>query len=204
MYVKKLISLLATGNWKSIYQAVRQVEASDPSAIWYALKRLETHGVINENKQLTDLGWRLSNLIKATEQGSISRDECVRSYGPDAIKVGEKLRIIVERESVISVKEIVDPLPQDVVLAEMESSESRLALGAASLAKRVAGFLRPWQIIPSLELSLEEKLALLEKWYEEYWPEVHAMLGAGIMLAPVAGPIIVNEANKILVPGPQK
>ncbi|HUW48603.1 MAG TPA: hypothetical protein VMW36_07665 [Patescibacteria group bacterium] len=42
----------------------------------------------------------------------------------------------------------------------------------------------------------EEKLELLGKWYEEYWPEVCAILSVGIPSAIVGGIILVNEANK--------
>lgn len=153
MYVKHLIKLLATEGWRSIYHTARhQVKASD-SNIWYALKRLKTKGVVNENNQLTDLGWRLFKLIEATNQGWVRRDECVHRYGSDAIKMGKELRIIAEKENVISIKEIMDPLPHEVLLAEMESSESRFAVSMVNLNKRFAGFFRPWQILLSPELS---------------------------------------------------
>jgi hypothetical protein len=196
MYVKNLIRLLATEELSSIYHIARQEVKAGDSSIWYALERLKAKGVVNENNELSNLGQRLFKLIEATEQRLVPRDVCIRLFGPDAIKTGKELRIIAEKESVISVKEIIDPPPCEVLLAEMESSESRFAVSMVELNKRFAGFFRPWQILLSPELSLEEKLELLGKWYEEYWPEVHTMLGIGVVLAPVVGPIIVNEANK--------
>lgn len=90
-------------------------------------------------------------------------------------------------------------LPEEK-LAEREIEESQIAAGSFHFTKRFVGFFRPWHILPSLELSWEEKLELLGKWYEEYWPEVHAILCIGVPLVPMVGTIIVNEANKNRAP----
>ena len=138
MYIKHLIKLLATEGSRSIYHTARhQVKASD-SNIWYAFKRLKTKGVVNENNELTDLGWRLFKLIEATEQDWVRREECLRRFGSDVLEVGKKLRIIVEKESVILIKEIKDPSPEDFSVAKRESNASQLATRAFTIIKRAA------------------------------------------------------------------
>ncbi|HML03157.1 MAG TPA: hypothetical protein VK487_07270, partial [Candidatus Bathyarchaeia archaeon] len=180
MYAKSLIKLLATEGWSSIYHAARnQVDAGD-SSIWYALKRLKEAGVVTENNELTSLGVRLSRLIEATEQVGISKEECIRRFGLDSVNTGRALRIIAEEKNVVTVTEIKDPLPTEVLLAEIKSGESDFAVSTVNLSKRFAGFFRPWPILLSLELSLEEKLELLGKWCEEYRPEVCTILSVGI------------------------
>ncbi len=204
MYIKHLIKLLATEGWRSIYDTARHKVKTSDSSIWYALKRLKEAGVVTENNELTNLGLRLSRLIEATEQSGIPKEECIHRFGLDAVNTGRNLRIIAEEKNVVTVTEIKDPPPTEVLLAEIKSGESDFAVSTVNLSKRFAGFFRPWQILLSTELSLEEKLELLGKWYDEYWPEVHIMLGTGICLAPVVGPIIVNEANKNWVPEHQQ
>jgi len=194
MYTKSIITLLAEKGGLSVYAIARTFKVGD-SSVYYPLKRLKEAGAVTENNELTDLGLRLFKLVRATEQGWVRRDKCVHLCGSDTIETGKKLRIIAEKESVISIKEIRDPLPHEVLLAEMESSESRFAVSMVNLNKRFAGFFRPWQILLSPQLSWEEKLELLGKWYEEYWPEVYAILSVGIPLAIVGG-LMVNEANK--------
>lgn len=197
MYVKHLIKLLATGGWRNIYYTARhQVKAGD-SSIYYALERLKKKGVVNENNELTDLGWRLYRLIKATEQHGIRREDCVRRFGLDAVKRGRQLRILSEEKNVVTVTEIKDPPPSEVLLEEMKSAESDFTVSMVHFNKRFAGWFRPWQIMFSLELSWEEKLGLIDKWYrEEYWPEIHTILGIGIPLSIVFAPIIVNEVQR--------
>lgn len=201
MYTKSIITLLAEKGRLSVYAIARTFKVGD-SSVYYPLKRLKEAGVVTENNELTDLGLRLFKLIRATEQNWVRRDKCVDSYGSDAIETGKELRIIAEKESVISVKEIKDPLPHEVLLADMESSESRFAASMVNLSKRFAGFFRPWQILPSLELSWEEKLELIDKWGEEYWPEIYTILGVGIPLSIAFAPIIVNEVQQRWENGP--
>jgi hypothetical protein len=195
MYDKSIVKLLREGPGMSIYAIAKEFNASE-GAISPCIKKLRAMHVVSDSNVLTDLGERLCDLIQATEQGWVRREKCDRLYGSDAIETGKELRIVAEKESVISIKEIIDPLPHEVLLAEMESSESRFAVSMVNSNKRFAGFFRPWQILLSPELSLEEKLELLGKWSEEYWPEVCAILSVGIPSAIVGGIILVNEANK--------
>jgi len=77
--------------------------------------------------------------------------------------------------------------------------ESSVGAAAFALAERAAGFLRPFYFFSSPNLSWGEKQGLIDKWYkEEYWPEIHLILGVGLPLLPVVSAIIGNEVQQAL------
>lgn len=202
MYVKSIIKLLAEMPRLSIYAIARKFGVGD-SSVYYSLKRLKDTGVVTESNELTDLGLRLFRLIEATERIGISKEEGIHRFGLDSVNMGRDLRIIAEEKNVVTVTEIKDPPPTEVLLAEIKSGESDFAVSMVNLSKRFAGFFRPWPILLSLELPLEEKLELIGKWYsEEYWPEIHTVLSVGIPLSFVLAPIIVNEVQQRWENGP--
>lgn len=194
VHVKSMIKLLAESPGLSIYAIARRLRVGD-SSVYYPLHRLREAGVATESNELTDLGHRLFRLIEASGSG-IDREECVRHFGLEAVKTGRQLRILSEKRSVVTVTEIKDPSPSEVLLEEMRSAESDFAVSMVPFNKWFAGWFRPSQILLSPELSWEEKVELLGTWYGEYWPEVHTILGIAGPLAPVVGTIIVSETNK--------
>jgi len=199
MYVKSIVKLLRERPGMSIYAIAKKLGASE-GAIGPCIKKLRAMHVVSDSNILTDLGERLYGLIQATKNRERRKEYCVGHFGLDAIKTGKQLRALSEKKNIITVTEIKDPPPNEVLLEEMKSAEIDFAVSMVHFNKRFAGWFRPWQILFSLELSWEEKMEFLGKWYEEYWPEVHTMLGIGISLAPVVGTIIVNEASKNRAP----
>lgn len=134
MYVKSIIKLLAEMPGLSIYAIARIFRAGD-SSVYYPLKRLKDTGVVTESNELTDLGWHLLKLIKATEHDWVSRERCIHLCGWEAIKTGEELRIIEQRKNAIIVKEIKDPSPQECSCAKRESMYGELAVEAFNTVK---------------------------------------------------------------------
>lgn len=137
MYAKSIIKLLAEKPELSIYAIARIFRVGD-SSVYYPLKRLKDMGVVTESNELTDLGWRLFELIEATERGWVPREDCARRFGSDALDIGQKLDIIVTRESAVLVKEIKDPSPEEILVDKRESNASQLAARAFTIVKRVA------------------------------------------------------------------
>lgn len=137
LYVKSIIKLLAERPGLSIYAIARKFGVGD-SSVYYSLKRLKDTGVVTESNELTDLGWHLLGLIKATERDWVRREDCARRFGSHALKVGKELKIVYERESAVIMKEIKDPSSEEISAAERESNASQLAARAFTIVKRAA------------------------------------------------------------------
>ena len=136
MYVKHIIRLLAEKGRLSGYEIARNLEAGS-SSVWYSLKRLRDAEVITENNELTELGWRVFNLMEATARW-VSREKYVSRFGLDAIETANKLEIIFEKANAIIIKEIKDPTREEILADKRESNASQLAVRVFNVARRTA------------------------------------------------------------------
>ena len=174
MYVKSIIRLLAKSGGLSIYAIARMFRVGD-SSVYYPLRRLKDAGVVTGSNELTDLGWRLFGLIKATERVWVPREDCARRFGSDALEVGKELRIMYERENMVIRKEIKDPSSEEIFVVERESNASQLAVRASvrtfTIVKRTAW---NWPLITAIiqhrRAIFNERLRLLHP------PSKHTLL----------------------------
>lgn len=194
MHLKAIIKLLAEKPGITIYRMARKLGIGDSSA-YYALKRLKKHGVVNANNELTELGRRLYRLIRHVEHRDEYEEDCEVFYGSDTVEVGLKLGIFVRRRNLLMISKIRDPEPVEHLKIQLESAKNMAGLMAFELTRRVTGFLfDPSRILLS-QIAFKEKKQLLWNWYNEYYPEVHALL-ALLPLFALVGVAIASGENK--------